>query len=168
MRCNHQAHLKCGMIQVDSVLCGEEEMCKSSSSSSSSEDEDMLETRQPQASTMQGCSDLKSSSSNNVIPMDTTLKIHRAAPPREDILEILSSLPSGARVKVCQGKACSKRGSAHLLMDLQALPQNRVELMPCKCLDKCKTAPNVMVIVDKEVKVVSVNAPAPKPQVLVQ
>lgn len=49
-----------------------------------------------------------------------------------------------ARVEVCMGKACSKRGAAQVLAELQR--SGGVSVSGCtKCMGKCKAAPNVRV-----------------------
>lgn len=56
--------------------------------------------------------------------------------------------PERTRVAVCQGKACLKRGSAVLLeaaTQQAAAYGKQLEVVPCKCLDKCKEGPNVAV-----------------------
>ena len=150
--------------QVDGVLCGMDEPCmSSSSSSSSSEDEDMQENCS-QVPMMQSCADTEVSEvrSSNVVPMIAKLKKEKIMPIKKDALEVVSNLLSGARVSVCQGKACSKRGSAQLMEELSMHAEEGVEVMPCKCLDKCKAGPNLEVTVGAEKRIVAVNAPAQK------
>ena len=156
-------HLRC-VEQLDGVLCGADEPCMSSSSSSSSEDEDMQEGCSQASMQRQSCADteLPQAGSSNVVPMNTKLKKEKIVPIKEDPLEVLSSLPSNATVKVCQGKACSKRGGAKLLEELSMHAEQGVEVMPCKCLDKCKSGPNLEVSIGGEKCIVAVNSPAQK------
>ncbi|BDA40843.1 hypothetical protein COCOBI_01-4970 [Coccomyxa sp. Obi] len=151
--------------EVDGVLCGENEPCMSSSSSSSSEsEEEDMQGITSDAPMMQKCTEpaLPEARSSNVVPLNTKLMNGKAMPAKEDALEVLSSLPSGATVRVCQGKACIRRGSAQLLEELSSHAEKGVELMPCKCLDKCKTGPNIEVSFDAEKRIVAVNSPAQK------
>ena len=150
------------MKQVDGVLCGENEPCMSSSSSSSSEsDNEDMQGMTSGAPMVQKCMEaaMPVARSSNVVPLNAKLKNGKAMPPKEDALEVLKSLPSGATVRVCQGKACMKRGSAQLLEDMRSHAEG-VQLMPCKCLDTCKTGPNIEVSFDAEKRVVAVNSPA--------
>ena len=48
-------------------------------------------------------------------------------------------------MRVCQGKACRKRGSAGLMAALQESGACADSMAACKCLDKCKAGPNVSV-----------------------
>lgn len=139
-------------------------MSSSSSSSSSSEDEDMQEGCSQASMQMQSCADTEApqTGSSNVVPMNTKLKGEKVVPVKEDALEVLSNLPSDATIRVCQGKACLKRGSANLLGELSMHAEKVVEVMPCKCLDKCKSGPNLEVSVGAEKRIVTVNASAQK------
>lgn len=153
------------MKQVDGVLCGENEVCMSSSSSSSSESEDEdLKGMTSGAPLMKKCTEatVPEARSSNVVPMNAKLKNGNAVPAKEDALEVLRSLPLGATVRVCQGKACVKRGSAQLLEDMSPHAEEGIELMPCKCLDKCKSGPNIEVSFDAEKGIVAVHGPAQK------
>lgn len=149
--------------QVDGVLCGENEPCMSSSSSSSSEsDNEEMQGMTSGAPMVQQCTEvtLPEARSSNVVPLNAKLKNRKAMPAKEDALEVLKSLPAGATVRVCQGKACIKRGSAQLLEEMSSHTEKGVELMPCKCLDTCKTGPNIEVSFDAEKRIVAVNSPA--------
>ncbi|CAL8466865.1 g6401 [Coccomyxa elongata] len=151
--------------EVDGVLCGENEFCMSSSSSSSSESEDEdMKGMTSGAPLMQKCREatVPEARSSNVVPMNAKLKNGTAVPAKEDALEVLKSLPSGATVRVCQGKACVKRGSAQLLADMSTHVEEGIELVPCKCLDKCKSGPNIEVSFDAEKRIVAVHSPAQK------
>lgn len=151
--------------EVDGVLCGENEICMSSSSSSSSEsDNEDMQGMTSCAPMMQACTEaaLPVARSSNVVPLNTKLKNTKAMPAKEDALEVLRSLPVGATVRVCQGKACVKRGSTQLLEELSSQAESGVELMPCKCLDTCKTGPNIEVSFDAETRIVAVLSPAQK------
>ncbi|EIE26556.1 hypothetical protein COCSUDRAFT_64551 [Coccomyxa subellipsoidea C-169] len=114
--------------------------------------------------TLKSCADTEVSEvrSSNVVPMIAKLKKEKIMPIKKDALEVVSNLLSGARVSVCQGKACSKRGSAQLMEELSMHAEEGVEVMPCKCLDKCKAGPNLEVTVGAEKRIVAVNAPAQK------
>ena len=53
-----------------------------------------------------------------------------------------------ARLSVCQGKTCVKRGARELLDDARReakVHNSDVVVAPCKCLDQCKKGPNVSV-----------------------
>ena len=59
----------------------------------------------------------------------------------------LEEAPS-ARLSVCQGKACVKRGARELLEAARREAEAHggdVVVAPCKCLDQCKKGPNVSV-----------------------
>ncbi len=74
--------------------------------------------------------------------------------------ELVKGLPEGASVRVCQGKACKKKGSAGLMTALQESGAPCADnMVACKCLDKCKLGPNVEVTVNGSKQVVQVAAP---------
>lgn len=73
--------------------------------------------------------------------------------------ELVRGLPEGAAVRVCQGKACSKHGSAGLMASLQEAGAPALSVTACKCLDKCKLGPNVEVVADGSKQVVQVTRP---------
>lgn len=58
------------------------------------------------------------------------------------------------RVLVCQGKACMRKGALQVLQTVShataAAPG--VEVLPCKCLGKCKQAPAMRVRTDQQLK----------------
>ena len=63
-----------------------------------------------------------------------------------------------ARVSVCQGKTCSKRGARELLEAARREAEahgGHVAVSSCKCLDQCKKGPNI-----------SVRAPGGRPVIL--
>ena len=62
-------------------------------------------------------------------------------------------------MRVCQGKACRKRGSAGLMAALQESGACADSMAACKCLDKCKLGPNVEVVVNGSKQVVQVAVP---------
>ena len=67
-------------------------------------------------------------------------------PGKENNIVAAPAEPMHSRVAVCQGKACLKRGSAQLLEAAQqeaAAYGDAVQVVSCKCLDKCKAGPNV-------------------------
>lgn len=68
-----------------------------------------------------------------------------AADPRSNI--VTAPVPPAARVEVCQGKSCAKRGAADLLRQASAAGAGRpgVQVSGCKCLGKCKQGPAVRV-----------------------
>ena len=61
-------------------------------------------------------------------------------------------------MRVCQGKACSKHGSAGLMALLQEAGVPALSVTACKCLDKCKLGPNVEVVADGSKQVVQVTS----------
>ena len=73
--------------------------------------------------------------------------------------ELVKGLPEGAAVRVCQGKACQKKGSAELMTALQESGACADSMVACKCLDKCKLGPNVEVVVNGSKQIVQVAAP---------
>ena len=59
----------------------------------------------------------------------------------------LDEAPS-ARLTVCQGKTCVKRGARELLEAARRVAEEHggdIVVAPCKCLDQCKKGPNVSV-----------------------
>jgi NADH:ubiquinone oxidoreductase subunit E len=58
------------------------------------------------------------------------------------------------RVLVCQGKACMRKGALQVLQAAShataAAPG--VEVLPCKCLGKCKQAPAMRVRTDQQLQ----------------
>lgn len=62
-------------------------------------------------------------------------------------------------MRVCTGKACAKRGSAVLLAALQECGTGAASTTACKCLDKCKTGPNVEVLIDGSKQIVQIASP---------
>jgi hypothetical protein len=81
--------------------------------------------------------------SSNVVPITSKLKSEAPAPVTA--AELASSLSPGASVNVCQGKTCSKKGSAQVLEELKSALGGVVDVSPCKCLDKCKLGPNIQI-----------------------
>ena len=125
------------------MLCGKEEESSSSSSSSSEEDEaDMMAGPSTMAAVAPApTSPDQAVSSSNVVPLLMPVK---ARPPvgcidEGEVSALLQSLPAGASVRVCQGKACCRAGSAQLLATLQQRGEAAdVQVSSSKCMDMCK------------------------------
>lgn len=73
-----------------------------------------------------------------------------AAAPRSNI--VTAPAPAAARVEVCQGKSCAKRGAVDLLRQASAAGAGvpGVQVSGCKCLGKCKQGPAVRVRAGRE------------------
>lgn len=80
------------------------------------------------------------------------------AGPRSNIVAMMP--PPAARVAVCQGKSCAKRGAVELLQQATSATSGvpGVQVAPCKCLGKCKQGPAVRVRTGKEKPVMLTHA----------
>jgi len=106
-----------------------------SSSSSSSESEDECRP----AAAMPSSRELPTESAAAPLPR------HSAA--NNIVAARLEEVPS-ARLSVCQGKACVKRGARELLEAARQAAEvhsGDIAVTSCKCLDQCKKGPNVSV-----------------------
>ena len=103
-----------------------------SSSSSESEDE---------------CYQTVSPSSRKVSTESVAAPVPRQPAVNNIVAARLEEAPV-ARLSVCQGKACAKRGAVELLEAARREAEAHggdVVVAPCKCLDQCKKGPNVSV-----------------------
>ncbi|KAH9619761.1 hypothetical protein KSS87_018062 [Heliosperma pusillum] len=80
-----------------------------------------------------------SSSCSNMI-LETTLN-------KDASIQVLNLKQSdmGKRINVCMGGKCKKSGAPALLEELQKVVGDEGSVIGCKCMGKCKTAPNVKV-----------------------
>ncbi|CAL5227233.1 g10157 [Coccomyxa viridis] len=148
-------NLQSRLQEIDTVLCGD---CKESTSSSSSSEDECLEAEMGNTKS----SESMPGEASNVVPMRSKLRADKVLKREAPIsaAELVKGLPEGASVRVCQGKACQKKGSVGLMTALQESGASCADSMvACKCLDKCKLGPNVAVTVNGSKQVVQVAAP---------
>lgn len=80
-------------------------------------------------------------SSSNVVPLMMPAKARRPVGciNEGEVSALLQSMPAGASVRVCQGKACCRAGSAQLLANLQQRGEAAgIQVSSAKCMDVCK------------------------------
>jgi len=68
--------------------------------------------------------------------------------------------PKEKRIEVCMGGKCKKLGGPTLMMEFQRLAGDDTVVVGCKCMGKCKSAPNVRVMNGESVNDDSLRTPS--------
>ncbi len=124
-------------VQRHQSLACVQALVDSSSSSSSESDEDCRQIA-PAAVMQETALEADVSASTSVA----------SQPAANNIVTARLEEAPAARISVCQGKTCSKRGAGELLEAARREAEGsgeHIAVSPCKCLDQCKKGPNVSV-----------------------
>lgn len=142
----------------------EQQQARAGACDSSDSDSECADTPRPPRRRQQRAADLQDqqqqqqmggarSSSRQPVVAAAAVLTTCPQPPAVDFEDITLQLPppqayaEAGRVLVCQGKACMRRGALQVLQAAShaAAASPGLEVLPCKCLGKCKAAPAVRV-----------------------
>jgi (2Fe-2S) ferredoxin len=115
-------------------------------SSSSSSDSDSSDDEAPSSSSSRPMS---GSVASMVVAAGSVSMLLEPPPVDQEQLDITQQLPppqqfnATGRILVCQGKACMNKGALGVLQAAShaAAASPNIEVLPCKCLGKCKQGP---------------------------
>lgn len=117
------------------MVCNEESSSSESSCSSESDCENVVDMKQ-----------LKTVTTPEVVHQELTPSVIVTENATSNPGNVLLSVDEGSnKIEVCMGGKCKKSGAAMLLENFQKAVGGEAAVVGCKCMGKCRDAPNVRV-----------------------